>query len=358
MPIEQLGFDSWFRQRLDDDRLAGHTIARITAVNRNNYLVNGGEGDVPGEMTGKLRFSADSPLDHPAVGDWIYAQFINQGTMAIIAGVLPRRTLLKRKTPGRRVEFQLIAANIDTALIIQGLGSDYNIRRLERYLAMAHESRIHPVALLSKSDLLSAEQIEKKRAAIRALMPEVEILAFSNTDGTGLEPVRSLFVPGKTYCMLGSSGVGKTTLLHHLIGQEMFRTRKVREKDGKGRHTTSRRQLIVLENGAMIIDTPGMRELGNMDITEGLEDTFQEITRLADGCRYGDCTHVHEEGCAVRAAVQKGLILQERYRNYVKMVKESAHYERSYVERRRRDKQFGKFIKSTKKQIKKIKKNR
>jgi len=358
MIVEQPGFDSWFQERLDHDRLAGHTIARVTAVNRNNFLVNGGGGDIPAEMTGKLRFSADSSLDHPAVGDWVYAQFVNQGTMAIIDGILPRRTLLKRKTPGRRIEFQLIAANIDTALIIQGLDGDYNIRRLERYLAMAHESRIHPVALLSKSDLLTAEQIEKKKAAIEALMPETKILAFSNADGAGLETVRALCVAGKTYCMLGSSGVGKTTLLHHLIGKEMFRTREVRKKDGKGRHTTSRRQLIILANGAMIIDTPGMRELGNMDISEGIEDTFEEITGLAEQCRYSDCTHVHEKGCAVREAVQNGLIPEERYRNYVKMMKESAHYERSYLERRRREKQFGKFIKSTKKEIKKIKKNR
>jgi len=355
MIAEHLGFDSWFQERLDHDRLAGHMAVRVTAVNRNNYLVNGGAGDVPAEITGKLRFGTESPLDLPAVGDWVYARVVNSGTMAVIDGILPRRTLLKRKTPGRRIEFQLIAANIDTALIMQSLDADYNIRRLERYLAMANESRIHPVALMSKSDLLTPEQIEVKRAAVEALMPEIEILAFSNTAGAGLEEVRALFVPGKTYCLLGSSGVGKTTLLHHLIGQELFRTQEVRKKDGKGRHTTSRRQLIVLENGAMIIDTPGMRELGNMDISEGLEDTFREITRLAARCRYSDCTHVHEKGCAVRAAVQNGLVSQERYRNYVKMVKESDHYERSYVERRHRDKQFGKFIKSTKKQIKKIK---
>jgi len=353
MIVKHLGFDVWFQQRIDHGRLAGHTIARVTAVNRNNYLVNGGGGDVSAEMTGKLRFSAESPLDHPAVGDWIYAQFVNQGTMAIIDGILPRRTLLKRKTPGRRIEFQLIAANIDTALIMQGLDADYNIRRLERYLAMAHESHIHPVALLSKSDLLPTDEIAERTDAIRELMPDVQILAFSNADGTGLEAVKSLFIPGKTYCLLGSSGVGKTTLLHHLIGEEIFRTQEVRQKDGKGRHTTSRRQLIILENGAMIIDTPGMRELGNMDISEGLEDTFQEITRLAEDCRYVDCTHMHEKDCAVRSAVQEGLIPEERYRNYIKMRKEAAHYERSYVERRRRDRQFGKFVKSVMKSKKK-----
>jgi ribosome biogenesis GTPase len=353
MLAERLGFDAWFQGRLDHDRFTDHTVARVTAVNRNNYLINGGEGDIPAEITGKLRFGAESPLDHPAVGDWVYVQLVNQGTMAIIDGILPRRTLLKRKTSGRRVEFQPIAANIDTALIMQSLDADYNIRRLERYLAMVLESRIRPVALLSKSDLLTAEQIEKKMAAVETLMPEIEILAFSNADGAGLEAIRALFAARETYCLLGSSGVGKTTLLHHLIGREIFRTQAVREKDGKGRHTTSRRQLIVLAGGAMIIDTPGMRELGNLDISEGLEDTFPEITRLAEGCRYDDCTHTHEQGCAVRSAVQEGSIPEERYRNYIKMRKEAAHYERSYMERRRRDRQFGKFIKSAKKQIKK-----
>ncbi len=353
MSITKLGFNDWFQNKVDPGKSADLQIARVITVNKDNYTINNGNDETLAEITGKLIFKADSPLDYPAVGDWVYTQYFDEGFFAIIHDILPRKSLLKRKTPGKKIDFQLIAANIDTALIMQSLDENYNLRRLERYLVMIYNSEINPLVLLSKSDLATPDEIENKRADIRNVMPDVQVVAFSNNDDADLERMNQLLISEKTYCLLGSSGVGKTTLLNNLLHEERFDTQAIREKDGRGRHTTARRQLIVLENGSMIIDTPGMRELGNMDIETGLSDTFGEIAALAGDCRFNDCTHTQEEGCTVLAALKEGIISQERYQNYLKMKKESAYYDRSYLEKRQRDKEFGKMYKSVMKHKKK-----
>lgn len=346
MDLKDLGFDNWFQDKTDASKLDSFRVARVLTVHKDGYLLQDENHSVLAELTGKFMFGAESALDYPAVGDWVYAQYFDRDTFAVIHEVFPRKSLLKRKTSGKKVDFQLIAANIDTAFIVQSLDANYNLRRLERYLAMINEGRISPVVLLSKSDLLSRDEIEEKINEIHAVMPNMEIAAFSNKNGSGLKAVEELLIPGKTFCLLGSSGVGKTTLLNKLLGESVFETREVREKDGRGRHTTTRRQLIFMQNRAMIIDTPGMRELGNMGIEAGIQSTFDEIGRLSEQCRYKDCTHTQEEGCAVLAAVNDGKISLERYQNYIKLCKESAYYESSYVEKRRKDKKFGKYCKS------------
>ena len=352
MNIEQLGFNKWFFDRIDPSKLIDHQIARVTTVNKDSYTINNGKGEVAAEVTGKLIFSADSPLDYPATGDWVLARYFYNDSFAIISEIIPRKSILKRKTSGKKIEFQLIATNIDTGLIVQSLDNDYNLRRLERYLVMINQSNIQPVVLLSKSDLLPVSEIDKKVDEIHDLNPDIRVLPFSNEDNTKLKHVEELLAPRKTYCLLGSSGVGKSTLINNLLDEVRLKTHNVREKDGKGRHITTRRQLINLQNGAMIIDTPGMRELGNFTVVSGIDDTFDEITELSNQCRYNDCSHTQEQGCSILAALKDGIISQERYQNFIKLNKESAFYEMSYLEQKRKDKKFGKFVKSVMKEKK------
>ena len=352
MNINTLGFNNWFAQQMEQAD-PGMEAVRVIAVHRESYVVSDGTGDIYAETTGKLQYDSGSPLDLPAVGDWVLAQLMNDRTLAIIHSVLERKTLLTRKNPGRKVEFQLIGANIDTVMIMQALDSDFNPRRLERYLVMAREGGIEPVVLLSKRDLLPAEEVAAKTREAEKIAPGSPVLAFSNQDQEGLDQVKALFLPGITYCLLGSSGVGKTTLLNRFLNAERFETRSVRVNDGKGRHTTTSRQLIMLDNGAMVIDTPGMRELGAIAVDSGLEETFDEIVSLSRECRFKDCSHEHEDSCAVLAALAEGEISRERYDSYLKLKKESDFHERSYLERRRNDKAFGKMVKSVKKDMKK-----
>lgn len=354
MNIKELGFDKWFSDKIESEKLLNYEIARVTAVNKDSCLIRNKDRDVFAEVSGKLMFSADSPLDYPTVGDWVYAQFFDNGSFAVIHEVIKRKSLLKRKTSGKKIEFQLIAANIDTAFIIQSFGYDYNIRRLERYLVMINESDIKPVVLLSKSDLATDQEIESTISDICKLMPDIQIVAFSSKNNLEIDKIEELLVPEKTFCLLGSSGVGKTTLLNSLINEELFDTREVRRKDGKGKHTTTRRQLIILKNGAMVIDTPGMRELGNFATSTGITDTFSEISELAGQCLYKNCSHTKEKGCAILAAIDNGSVSEDRYKNYVKMNKESAYNEMSYLEKRQKEKDFSKFCNA----IMKSKKNK
>jgi ribosome biogenesis GTPase len=353
MKLEDLGFSDWLRKRWSDARQIDYSLARVIAVNKDNYIVRNEVAEVPAEITGKLMYGARSNLDLPAVGDWVCVQYFNENTLAIIYEILPRKSLLKRKVAGKKIEYQLIASNIDIAFIMQSVEFDFNLRRLERYLTMVNESNIQPVILLSKRDLISLEDLENEIQAIKNTNREYETIAFSNKTGEGLEEIQKLLKRGKTYCLLGSSGVGKTTLINKLIGGNMFATDAIREKDGKGRHVTARRQLVILEQGGLIIDTPGMRELGNIGVDTGLRKTFMDIYGLAQDCRFKNCTHTDEPGCAVTRAIKIGELSAKRYQNYLKMRKESEFHEMSYLERRNRDKKFGKMVKSVMKDKKK-----
>ncbi len=344
--LESIGYNDWFDRRVDNNKIAAHDIARVVCVHKDSFTVTKGDGEVFAELSGNLLYSCESASDLPTTGDWVYANFYNDNSHAIIYGVLPRKTLLKRKAAGKQVDFQLIAANIDVALIIQSLNENFNLRRLERYLVMVNESGIKPVILLSKSDLLPAEQIEDIRKKVLQISPDTTVVVFSNLNQDEVTSITALLKSKLSYCLLGSSGVGKTTLINSIMGNNTFETKSVSKIQSKGRHTTTSRQLVLLENGAMIIDTPGMRELGSMSVNDGLDETFSELLTLSQKCKFANCSHSNEKGCAVLAAIQAGDLSESRYNNYLKMKKESDFNQMSYLEKKRKDKNFGKLVKS------------
>lgn len=351
MTLRDLGFDQWFEAQAAEFGLEGCGFARVSAVDRGFYLIKNASSEVPAELSGKFAHQIDSAMDLPCVGDWVTVNYYNQDAAAIIHQVFPRKSFLRRKAPGKTVDFQMIAANVDAAFVVQSCHFDFNPSRLERYLVMATDGRVELIVLLAKTDLIGQAELEEKLAILRAVA-NVRVIALSNVTGVGFEEVQRALSSGKTYCLLGSSGVGKTTLINRLVGQEAYETKPV-SITGEGVHTTTRRQLIVLNQGAMLIDTPGMRELGVLGAGEGVEIRFEEFVELSAQCRYANCSHKHEPGCAVRDAIEKGELDEDRYTNYLKLKKESEFREMSALDKRKKDKSFGRYLKSAKKKLKK-----
>lgn len=322
-----LGWDNT-SQDFDED-----SIARVVTVQKNSYRISDGENEFIAYLSGKFRNEAAGKLDLPTVGDWVEVEKIMDEKKAIIRSVLPRTSQFIRQAAGTKTEAQIVAANLDTILIINSLNHDINIRRIERYIVSTYESGATPVIVLTKKDQCSPEMIEDVILAVEAVAIGIPIVVISSVTGEGIATLWEHLQPGRTAALLGSSGVGKSTLVNTLLEKEVQQAKNIREADSKGRHTTTHREMFLLPNGALIIDTPGMRELQLWQGISELDTTFQDIDALADECRFKDCQHEAEPGCRVQEALTTGDLAKERFQSYLKLQRELAYEQRKQNER-------------------------
>jgi len=340
--LSDIGLDSWFEEHVQTFCEESQSVARVVAVDRDRLVVHDGEKELSAELLGKFFYGAERATAFPCVGDWVCLEHHNSDNVASnnfasIHTVLPRKTLLKRKASGYDDEFQLLAANIDTALIVMACDYDFHVRKLERFLVLVNEGHITPVLILTKVDLMHPEDIEDLLFDIEDAGIAIDVIQVSNKTGQGVEQVREFIKPKKTYCMVGSSGVGKSSLMNQLVGEDTFETQEV-SANGEGRHTTVRRHLMLLEQGGMLVDMPGMRELAIAEVSDGIEESFEDILELALSCRFSNCGHSNEPGCAIIAAIENDELDIDHYDNYLIIKKESTHHKATYIKERRKGK--------------------
>lgn len=322
---EELGWNSFLENQLSAFPSA-FIAGRISSENKNNYqLLLPGVGEVMAECTGKLLFNALDKSELPKVGDWVLVQYFEGEHKALIMELLDRQNVLSRKVAGQVTEAQVMASHVDKALIVQGLDDNFNVNRLIRSVVLVRECGIMPLIVLNKADLTDDQ--DERLAVLKKQLGDVKVMAMSALNNEGVELLEEEISAGETIVLMGSSGVGKSTLLNRLLGEERLDTGAVRSKDAKGRHTTTRREMHILPNGGILIDTPGTRELQLLSAKDALQETFGEISELSAECRYKDCTHTVEAGCAVLEALDAGDIPEVAYNNYLKLRNEDAFME-------------------------------
>lgn len=328
-------------------------IARVIAEYKGAYKVKNENGEFLAKVTGKQMFNALSREDYPAVGDFVVIDELPEN-QAVIKEILPRKTIIKRKYNSKN-EIQIIATNIDVAFVIESVDRDFNLNRFERYFAIARDGGVKPAIILNKIDLISKEELDSKLVQIKNRFPDVDFISTSIVTDQGLNELKNYIEKDKTYCFLGSSGVGKSSLINKLLGKNVIKTEDISTGSDRGKHITTSREMYFLESGGIVIDNPGMREVGMTDTSVGIDSLFDEITIMAENCKYIDCTHIHEPGCEVLSALKSGKLDKDKYSNYINLKKEAGHYEMTELEQREKDRQFGKFLKNAKKEIKKYK---
>ncbi|WP_246075277.1 ribosome small subunit-dependent GTPase A [Gracilimonas mengyeensis] len=322
-------------------------VGRVIVEHKERYLIQTPENIYQAEITGKLRYSAESRADLPAVGDWVTFSVFDDNA-AIIIEVMPRYSTLERQAVNKFGEKQIIATNVDIAFIMQAVDHDFNLNRLERYIAICKSSYIRPVIILSKTDLIGQEKVTAIIESIHKRISNVSVYPISNETYTGYEELKETITAGNTYCILGSSGVGKSSLANNLLNVPKLKVNAISNSTSKGKHTTTHRELMILPEGGVLIDTPGMRELGIAGDSDSIDRTFDQISILARNCKFKDCTHTEEPDCAVLEALESGGLDQSTYENYHKLKREQAHFSSTVAERRAKDKKLGKLYKRIK----------
>jgi ribosome biogenesis GTPase len=317
LTLEDYGWNDFFAESFAPHAAEGDEPGRVFLQHNKIYMLYTEAGETAAEVTGRMVYHAQGREDLPAVGDWVAIRRSAEGKRTTIRERLPRRSKFSRKVAGSRTEEQIVAANVDTIFLVSGLDHDFNLRRIERYLIMAWESGAEPVILLNKADL-SEEAAERKRE-VEAIATDVPVLLMSARAHEGIEQLQRFIGRGRTVALMGSSGVGKSTIVNRLLGDESQRTQEVRVGDDRGKHTTTHRELIQLPGGGLIMDTPGMRELQLLVSERGIRETFDDIAEIASRCRFGDCRHADEPDCAIREALADQSLDAERYANYRKM---------------------------------------
>lgn len=347
MTLDDLGYNLELENFRKSQNINDFGVGRVISEHKERYIVKTSEKEYEGEIIGNLRFTAHHRSDFPAVGDWVAISEYDDNKV-LIHSVFPRKTIIERQAVGRHGEKQIIATNIDYAFIVQAVERDFNINRIERYLTICNTSNVSPIIVLNKIDLIHANGLSELISKVQERIKQVPMIPISNESQKGFVKLKEYIKKGKTYCLLGSSGVGKSTLLNNLTGKELMKTNTISASTNKGRHVTSHRELIVLENGGILIDNPGMREVGIADSREGIEITFNELIQLSKDCKFKDCKHTTEVGCAVLKAIESGTIDKSSYENFLKMEREKEHFESTVAEKRKKDKDFGKMIKKYK----------
>ena len=348
MTLEDLGYNLELENYRKDQNLDSFRVGRVISEHKERYVVKTPVKEYEGEIIGNLRFTAHNRSDFPAVGDWVAISEYDDDKV-LIHSVFPRRTIIERQAVGKHGEKQIIATNIDYAFIVQAVDRDFNMNRIERYLTICNASNVRPILILNKIDLIDDHELSELVGKVQERIKQVPVIPISNESQKGFEKLEGTIEKGKTYCLLGSSGVGKSTLLNNLSGKQLMKTNTISASTNKGRHVTSHRELLVLENGGILIDNPGMREIGIADSKDGLEMTFSRIVELSKDCKFKDCTHTTEIDCAVLQVVERGEIDKSSYENFLKMEREKEHFESTVAQKRKKDKDFGKMMKNYKK---------
>ena len=347
MTNAELGYNQNLEEFRIAEKLNNFNIARVTSEHKDRFIVKNESNEFEAEIIGNLRFNALDRKDLPAVGDWVaISEYDNN--KALIHAVFPRKSIIERKAVGLNGKAQIIATNIDFGLIVQSVNRDFSLNRIERYLTICYNSKIEPIVILSKVDLISETELNDYISTLKDRLKNVLIFAISNHTKTGIEEIKQSLVIGKTYCLLGSSGVGKSTLINTLTGKETMNTGTISESIDRGKHVTSHRELIVFKNG-ILIDNPGMREIGITNVSEGLEVTFEDIAILSKECRYKDCSHTNEKDCAIIFALENGELDEGSYDNYQKMERERAFFESTITDKKQQGKNLSKLIRQNKK---------